>query len=278
MTSTLFNGQPASTLSLNDRGLNYGDGLFETLRIEGGRPCLLRRHLDRLGRGMKQLGFESIQEITGCFESEIESLLADQKSERQVLKLLLTRGQGARGYRVTEALQPSRVLILSDYPDYPSAWYQQGISLFPCQTRLGNQPQLAGIKHLNRLENVLARNEWQDQYPEGLMRDQDGNLIEGTMTNLFLIQGDTLQTPALDRCGIAGIVREVIIEKARACGVGVDIGLVKDSDLHHCTGAFVCNSLMGVVPVQTIGDLSIPLSPMTQQAVSWLDEARQCEL
>ncbi|MEH6822588.1 MAG: aminodeoxychorismate lyase [Motiliproteus sp.] len=275
MNNTLVNGHPSAHVSLFDRGLSYGDGLFETLRVEVERPLLLQRHIDRLCTGMNRLKIPFNQMFIDVLRAEIEQLC---KGRKQVfLKLIITRGAGGRGYRAAEDLEPNRILMVAAAADYPQRWYQQGCELYLCRTRLGLNPLLAGIKHLNRLEQVLARSEWQDQYPEGLVCDIEDRLIEGTMSNLFLIRGQQLLTPLLNQCGVAGVVRSVIIDSAPRHAVEVVQRALSVEDLFQADGVFITNTGFGVLPVRGCDGRTIPLSPMIQAASQWLAEARRCE-
>jgi len=275
MNDTLVNGQPGAQISLFDRGFSYGDGVFETLLVEASKPLLLERHLERLAAGLQRLNIPCIPSLLDAIRDDIDRLC--QSQQRTFIKLIVTRGAGGRGYRAAADLQPNRVLIRAAAPDYPEHWYRQGCDLYLCQTRLGLNPLLAGIKHLNRLEQVLARNEWQDQFPEGLVCDIDDRLIEGTMSNLFLIQGDRLLTPRLDRCGVAGIVRSVVIDAAQHHGVEVIQEALSIEDLFQADGVFVTNTGFGVLPVASCDARLIPLSALAESAAQWLAEARRCE-
>ena len=178
-----IDGVPAEALPATDRGLQYGDGLFETLALRAGRIVLLKQHLDRLQEGCERLGMAMPDRE--LLRRELSAAASDQSDA--VLKLMLTRGSGGRGYRPPSEAKPRRILFLHPWPSYPAAWGEQGIRLHLCRTRLAHQPQLAGIKHLNRLEQVLARAEWDeaDGFQEGLMLDLDGAVVEGTMSNVF---------------------------------------------------------------------------------------------
>ena len=164
-------GQPAHALaSLKDRGLAYGDGLFETLAVKAGQPLLLDLHMQRLAQGCSRLAIVADNTV---IRSEV--LAYAQAMGEGVLKLIVTRGDSLRGYSASPEALPRRILQASPPAAYPEANAQEGIQLFDCATRLAEQPLLAGLKHLNRLEQVLARAEWQDPtYAEGLMRDTSG--------------------------------------------------------------------------------------------------------
>jgi 4-amino-4-deoxychorismate lyase len=243
----LVNGLETNLVSINDRGLLYGDGLFETVLVHAAGPCLWRQHLDRLEQGAQRLAIPSPPRDLILGEC---ARLASTEAP-WVLKILLTRGGGGRGYLAPARPEPTRILMRYPAPDYPPAWQEHGVALRFCQTRLGENPRLAGIKHLNRLEQVLARGEWTDpQIAEGLMCDGRGRLIGGTMSNLFLVAGDVLVTPAINSCGIAGTVRSRVMEIAAEEGLQVREADIQRSDLEKADAAFLTNALIGVWPVR----------------------------
>ena len=244
---SLVDGDPQLGLPLTDRGLNYGDGLFDTLLVREGRLCQWPRHWRRLQLGGRRLGItlppaERLIDEIGTLTGEISEA---------VLKILVTRGDGGRGYRPASEAVSRRVLTLHPVPIYPADWYQRGVAVRWCGTPATQNPALAGIKHLNRLDNVLARAEWEDpEIAEGLMAGPDGTIIGGTMTNLFLWDGEGLATPAVDCCGVAGTVRELTIEMAKAVGIPCVEARVSRGDLDRARGLFLTNSLVGVWPVR----------------------------
>jgi 4-amino-4-deoxychorismate lyase len=246
---TLVNGVDAGTLPLTDRGLHYGDGLFETIAVRVSRPCLWSEHLNRLRLGAARLGIP----LPDPDLLLRECLALIQGVGDGVLKLILTRGSGGRGYRPPAAPSPTRVLALYPPPGYPSDWGEVGVAVRWCQTPLGESPSLAGIKHLNRLEQVLARAEWDDAgIAEGLMCDPRGRVIAGTMSNLFVYTGGRLLTPRLDTCGVAGTVRALILRLAPACGVtAAEADLIR-ADLEGAEGVFVTNAVFGAAPVRRL--------------------------
>jgi len=238
------NGTPQDTIAITDRGLAYGDGLFETILVHGGKPVLLNEHLNRLQSGASRL---KISLDRGRLLDEIDDL---DLPDSGVLKIVLTRGSGGRGYRPGQVGESSRILSIHPAPDYGADRPDQGISVFVCQQRLANQPALAGMKHLNRLEQVLASLEWPDApVMEGLMLDMQNNVIEGTRSNLFWAEGDKLLTPAVDRCGVDGVFRQYLLRNLPAARE------VHESPLDRVLQAdqvFVCNSVFGVWPVRDV--------------------------
>jgi len=162
-------------------------------------------------------------------------------------------GRGGRGYRPPVYPQVSRIISLHPWPRYPLQWFSNGIRLRVCSTRLGRNPQLAGIKHLNRLEQVLARQEWDDpNIPEGLMLDEENHVIEGTQSNLFVLKGRRLITPDLSSCGVAGVVRDLVLEVAAELKLTTQVARVTLGELQRAEVLFITNSLLGVCPVAAL--------------------------
>jgi len=266
---SLVNGVAADSLAVTDRGLLYGDGLFETLAVRNGRPQRWARHLARLQDGCERL---SIPLPDGSLlAAEAERLCTGV--DRAVLKIIITRGPGSRGYRPEAALAPTRVVQCLPDPGYSQACARDGIAARLCALRLGHNPALAGLKHLNRLEQVLARSEWNnDNIREGLLADQAGNLVEGTMSNVFLVHGDTLLTPDLARCGVSGIMRGLLLELAGHAGIACAVRDVALEELQQAEELFVCNSLAGIWPVVQCNDRAYTVGGVTRTLQRLLEE------
>jgi 4-amino-4-deoxychorismate lyase len=268
LPAMLVNGRDRDLISASDRGLLYGDGLFETLAIRAGRACFWNRHMARLLAGCERLGLEPVD--PALLAEEAAHLCAG--SQRAVLKILLTRGCGGRGYRPPQHAGVTRVLQRFPVPEYPPEHAQTGIQARVCSLRMGHNPRLAGIKHLNRLEQVLARAEWNDDnIAEGLMLDQSGNLVEGTMSNVFLVQDATLVTPELTLCGIAGVVRGRLLELAALAGVHSVVRQVPLAELQRAREVFVCNSLIGIWPVTRLDGRVLAVGSLTARLREWLE-------
>lgn len=245
----LVNGQSSDTVAITERGLQYGDGLFETIRISSGQPKRWERHISRLALGCERLAIPMPD--PELLYRELISL-AEQQPDG-VLKLLLSRGSGGRGYRPDPDLAPTRVMSLHSLPTYPAAYARDGVVTRLCDTRLAHQPRLAGIKHLNRLEQVLARAEWQGgDIFEGLMCDYDDNVIEGTMTNVLLLAGNHLITPVLTQCGVLGVMRAEVLDQAAGFGYEIEERRVQISDLNTADELWLCNSILGIMPVREL--------------------------
>lgn len=259
--SCWIDGRAAESLSVRDRGLAYGDGLFETIAVRAGQPSLLDKHVQRLRLGCERLGISADQDLIR------EELLAFARQLGDgVMKLILTRGDSQRGYAPDPQSVPRRILQGGPVPAWPAVHAEQGIRLFPCVTRLAEQPLLAGLKHLNRLEQVLARSEWRDaDFAEGLMRDTSGRIIEGVYSNLFLVKNGTLLTADLTRCGVAGVMRAELLELGRGLGIDAQVSDLHLHDLEQAQEVFVCNSVYGVWPVRGFEQLSWPVGPLTRK-------------
>ncbi|AZE56994.1 Aminodeoxychorismate lyase [Pseudomonas synxantha] len=254
-------GQPADSVPLKDRGLAYGDGLFETIAVKAGQPLLLDRHLRRLNEGCRRLALVADH---GVIRSEVLAYAVALGDG--ILKLILTRGDSLRGYGLNPGAPVRRILQGSAPATYPPAHGVEGIRLFPCATRLAEQPLLAGLKHLNRLEQVLARAEWQDaDHAEGLMLDMSGRVIEGVFSNLFLVRNGLLLTSDLSRCGVAGVMRAELLAQAQALGIPVAVADVSIEQLRQADEVFVCNSVYGIWPVRGCAAMSWSVGPLTRK-------------
>jgi 4-amino-4-deoxychorismate lyase len=249
----LVDGERRDHLPGDDRGLQYGDGLFETISVRDGKPCLWRRHLARLGYGCRRLGIPSVS--SAVLASDARRLIHGEVAPRGVLKVILTRGSGPRGYRPPPHPTPRRVVWWTPTQPGRDDLRQVGAKLVVCETRLGENPMLAGIKHLNRLEQVLGRREWDSpDILDGIMCNDRGEPVCGTMSNLFFIFGSDVVTPSLTRCGVAGTVRSVVRDQATSLGISYTERPVERDELASCDGLFVTNAIIGAVPVARVGD------------------------
>ncbi len=258
----LVNGAAAEVLPIADRGLHYGDGLFETLAIRDDRALNWDLHLQRLQQGCNRLDIP-------CPDGRrlaAEASRIMRGISLGILKLIISRGSEGRGYRPPANSHPTRIMVRYPWPDYPGEHTQNGVVLRVCDTRLGRNPALAGIKHLNRLEQVLARAEWDDpDIQEGLMLDTDGRIIEGTMTNLFLVTETGLITPDVTDAGVAGVMRALVMELAGGIGLNVMEKAVYHEDLNSASELFICNSLIGLWPVKKIAGRHYPVGAVTRR-------------
>jgi 4-amino-4-deoxychorismate lyase len=246
--TTLVNGEAVDLINSQDRGLQFGDGLFETMAVRDGAICFLTRHLRRLQQGCNILGIDAnMKQISATLQQQAANY------EQAVIKLIVTAGNTARGYKRSSDIQPTIIIKVSEMPETDSG---RCIKAMICKTRLARQPALAGIKHLNRLEQVLARNEWDDaSIQEGLLLDTDDWFIEGTMSNIFLVKDGQLKTPDLTQCGVAGIMRSVVIDLVRDMGLAVNIQQIAEDELKTADEIFMTNSLFEIRSVCEISGI-----------------------
>lgn len=256
-----IDGRPEELLSIKDRGLAYGDGLFETVAVTAGAPVLLERHLSRLAQSCARMKIPLDQHL---LHTELLAFCA--ALGEGVAKLIITRGDGLRGYAPPATARPRRILQGSAAPAYAPENAGQGVRLFACATPLAEQPLLAGMKHLNRLEQVLARAEWDDpSYAEGLMRDVSGRVVEAVYSNIFMIKNGQLLTPNLSRCGVAGVMRAELLDQAARLSIPCAVTDISLSELLGADEVFVCNSVYGVWPVLELLDSRWLAGPMTRK-------------
>lgn len=258
----LINGARQTHIDVADRGFQYGDGLFETLEVLQGIPLFLEHHLDRLQTGCERLQIPMPDRHLLIREAcELTAHAA-----QAVLKIIITRGPGGRGYLQPETIQTTRLLALSPYPDFPRHYQTDGVVVRFCRHRLGMNPDLAGIKHMNRLEQILARAEWKgERFQEGLMINQQGHVIEGTMSNVFYYHRHKLKTPPVDQCGVAGIVRALVVNEAMRLSIDVQECYFTPEQLLQADEIFVTNSIIGIWPVNSLADKKFACGPVTRK-------------
>jgi 4-amino-4-deoxychorismate lyase len=269
--NVLVNGHESACVDAADRGLQYGDGLFETLAVHAGTPLLWSEHMQRLADGCARLRLPPPD--PECLQREVMQVCAGQ--ERAVAKVIITAGVAGRGYRRESAAPPTRVVSAHAWPAYPDSYAREGVAVRWCDTVLGINPRLAGIKHLNRLEHVLARAEWAMEFAEGLMCDSEGYVVEGTMSNVFAVIGATVLTPAVTVTGVAGVMRSQVLQWVRAQGYACHEKRMTPAVLEAADEIFLTNSIIGVWPVRTLASRSYALGETTYK-IQKATEAAQC--
>jgi len=264
-----INGRKSAKIDYRDRGLQYGDGVFETMRVRRGQIRLMQYHVERLDMSCRQL------DIAGPSLRALRRELARIAALRSegVLKLIVTRGaSSSRGYRPTGRERCTRILALHALPKTVLTDGSTPARVRLCATPLGLNPRLAGIKTLNRLESVLARAEWNDaRIWEGLMRDVDENIVCGTMSNLFLRRGSSLMTPVLDRCGVAGVMRRWILETAGGLRLSPVERRIRWQDLSEAEEVFMSNAVVGL---RSVGSLQRGTSFLRKTSFETADRLR----
>ena len=248
-----IDGREGDAIAVTDRGLQYADGLFETLRVHNGRIRFIDLHLDRLQNGATRLGL--IAPARAALRDEWQA--AAVSLGEGMLKMLLTRGDALRrGYGSSGHGQARRILL-----GYRAegARPPPSLILWHCQLRLGENPALAGLKTLSRLEQVLATDEWQAaashhqiDLHEGLVGSSSGHLVSGSCSNLFWRTGNILNTPSLDGCGVAGIMRRVVLREASALGLPVCETSANLEVLLQADEVFMTNIRWQLLPVATL--------------------------
>lgn len=255
----LVNGLKNQYISPLDRGFAYGDGVFRTLRMQGGVPVNWQVHYPKLVADCAAIGI--VCPNAELFIDDLTRLFIDDVADNTlaVAKIIVTRGESERGYATPSITTPMRVVIKSRLPKYSEEHFLSGVTLTVCKTRLAHQKQLAGVKHLNRLENVMARMEWRDETIfDGILLDQNDKVIECTMSNIFARFGQQLITPALDETGVAGVTRSIIMGFASALDLTIQTGTLDLNKLLDADEVIICNSLFGALQVKTIGDKTWP--------------------
>ncbi len=266
MISCLVDGAVSEHVPANDRGFAYGDGVFETLAVVGGKPRLWQAHMDRLARGCECLGLpQPPQEVLW---REAVTVAAGQS--RCVVKLVLTRGSAGRGYAPPESASTLRVVSAHAWPEGIERARELGAHAVTCELRLALQPALRGIKHLNRLEQVLAARELA-VHPgkQGILRNTEGYVVGAVDANLFAVTGGQLLTPRLDRCGVHGVLRELLLRDhmARCERRRMTPALLIEAD-----ELFLCSAVRGIVPLLSLDDRAWDPGPVTRELQDWHQE------
>jgi 4-amino-4-deoxychorismate lyase len=244
----LINGEVSQQIPADDRGFQYGDGLFETALLVNGRVRFIEAHCQRLFSGCARLGIRPPDQQT--LLREVAQVTAG--SERGVLKIIVTRGAGGRGYRPSGAISSNRVVALHPFTQAPYG----ALRLRWCDIRLGRNARLAGIKHLNRLEQVLAQGEWREgEVDEGLMLDTEGEVVCATSANVFVVRDGALATPDLRFCGVHGVMRAQVLKAAAKLRLPVSEEPLWPHDLETASEVFITNAVRGIRSVTTLDTL-----------------------
>jgi 4-amino-4-deoxychorismate lyase len=250
------NGEESSAVSVLDRGLQFADGLFETIVFIHGKPRLWDRHMARLASGCARLDIPVPD--AGVLRGEADRARGD--ATRAIVKIMLTRGSGPTGFS-----RPTTIATSRDWPADLDAWLRDGVVARMSDIRISRNPRLAGIKHLNRLEYVLAENDGQPHAArETILRDTQGYVIETCRANIFLVRDGRLHTPDLRYAGVGGVMRAEIMTLAKSMGIAATAAWFTPRALFGADEVFVTNAVMGVCPVRRIEDQAFPVGPVTR--------------
>jgi 4-amino-4-deoxychorismate lyase len=251
----------ARGVSPYDRGLQFGDGLFETIACRGGIPRFLSWHLERL-----QLGCERLRiALPDLPQIRDEVRMLASSAQNSLVKIMLTRGVAtARGYSPSGHEKPTRVTFRYPWPQENPAWSQDGVRVRVASLRVGENPALAGLKHLNRLEQILAKLESNDG-EESLLFGGSGRLVSGTMSNVFLVRDSRLLTPRLDSFGVSGIMRRVVLAEAALLSIETEECDLRAADLAAASEIFLTNARIGIWPVREIDSRRLTPGPTTRR-------------
>lgn len=272
MTEWFSDGATAQ-VSTSDRGIQYGDGLFETIAIRKGELRLWDFHIDRLARGCGLLSI-SQPAATGLYDGVKHAIRqSGVPSSYSVAKIVVSAGAGRRGYGRKVVETPSVMIAAFPSAPLPVEHYRDGVDTVLCKTRLAGNSPLAGLKTLNRLEQVLARSEFvETDVFEGLTMDADDNIICGTMSNVFVVNDGKIVTPSLDSCGVEGVMRRHTIETLNELGIETKIRAVKRDEMDSMDEVFICNSQFGVMPVRRCMEMEWAVGDTTRTVMGALAE------
>jgi len=262
----LVNGQAGGAgISTFDRGLQYGDGLFETIACRSGVARFLEWHLERLALGCERL---RIPVQLSDIRDEVRMLA--READSAIIKVMLTRGSAtARGYAPSGSEKPTRITFRQAWPSEDPAARQDGVRVCIAALRLGENPALAGLKHLNRLEQVLARMELMgtagECVAESLLFSRSGRLVSGCMSNVFIVRDSRVQTPRIDVCGVSGVMRRVVLSEAARAGIAAEECLLHAADLEDAQEIFLTNARIGIWPVRALQSRALSPGPVTRR-------------
>ena len=265
---TWIDGALADAVPADDRGLHYGDGLFETLLIRGGLPRFLELHLARLASGCERLAIPFQDE--SALRAEIAAACA-RATNLAVLKIIVTRGSATRRGYAPDARAPRRIVSLFDAPALPPE-LRNGVDLMYASGTVSEHPGLAGIKHLSRLENVWAMGEARAEAAfDAVMRTAGGLVISGAMSNLFLVSAGRVRTPRVDRAGVAGILRQVVLRECAVLGIQAEQAALTVGDLQGADEMFITNARIGVVSVQRVGEHRFTMNGVARRLAAHIE-------
>ena len=273
MSVWYHNDEPAAVAGIDDRAFQYGDGLFETVAIRSGEPRLWDLHIERLAAGCRTLGIE-FPDPAGLRDKLMNAVhRSNENSAYCVAKIIISSGISQRGYGRASTQQGETYLGVFPARPLELSSYERGVDTLLCGTRLAVGSPVAGLKTLNRLEQVLGRSEvLANGAFEGIMLDAEQRLICGTMSNVFIVSAQSVKTASLARCGVEGIMRRFAIDTLRAEGLDVDVCDLSTDQFTASDEIFLTNSQFGLVPVRRCDDTHWHVGPVTRRCMELLAE------
>ncbi len=256
------NGVESDLVARTDRSFQYGDGCFTTILMRDGKPEFWQHHVERMDRSLNQLLIPS----PNWTQVADWVRMAAMPESVAGIKIHISRGEGGRGYSPTQVYSPSVTISAFAFPDHYKVLRQQGMHLGVCRQRLGLNPMLAGLKHNNRLEQVVLKGEMDQQgLVDGVALDIEGYVVETTMANLFWRHADKWFTPALDFAGVAGVMRRNVLDQLRAEQQCVEQGRYPLSHLEQSDEIFMTNAILGIAPVVSLGEIHYTAGNQTRR-------------
>jgi len=277
----LVNGVPSDSVPITDRGFAYGDGIFETILVVDGRAVLWDEHIARLMLGVTRLNlpyelYEDLQTrvvaLANAFCNEVSAAPNKKPSLRHlgaasrcIVKVMITRGSGGRGYSPLGCVSANEILACFPPLVISPAIYEFGITIRILATPVSRNDRLAGIKHLNRLDQVLAAAELRDCEFEGVMCDTGGCLAEGTRSNILYKINGAWCTPELNFSGVYGVLRSFLLNGHNQLGISIVPANIDRSACSTIEAMAVVNSVFGVVPVSSIDNQKLDVNCVIEE-------------
>jgi 4-amino-4-deoxychorismate lyase len=257
-------GIETNLVPADDRGLQYGDGLFETILVRHGVARFLDAHLARLERGLARFAipFAPWTELRADISGALE-----RAPRLAIVKIIVTRGSAeTRGYAPPKIAHARRIVSLWPTAPLEPVHLEQGVLLNVADLRLADSSPLAGLKHLNRLENVLAAADAsRGNAFDSLLLNTLDQLVSGATSNVFLVKGGELRTPPVDRAGVAGVMRQIVLREAPLLGIPAREQEITRADLFAADAMFITNARIGVVPVRRVGEHVFGMSEIVKR-------------
>ena len=274
---SLINGEFSKHISVIDRGLSYGDGLFETMSwsyLDDEKVLGVEfwdRHIERIKQGclITKIKLPPTEILTN-YKEKILNESFRKGIKNGILKIVITRGIGGRGYKFEKEIVPTVIFLSFPSKEINKKTLYRGVKLRFCEFPIFENSMLAGLKHLNRIDSVMARSEWEeDEFFDGVMLDNSDSIIDGTMTNLFFSKNNVLYTPIIKKSGINGIMRQVVIDNAKLFFKEVCEIEIKRRTISTFDEMFVTNSVIKILPVTHLSNKKFKITNATKEMINF---------